>query len=123
MRGTLLITDAGRQTVTGIFSSRINDAGVVTGTSPRTKWLSSLGEPAASWVGDEESAEKYQTVPGYADMYEFFFDPEIIEDDRERDPEMRIPETNGYTQYILFTDRNEILCGILFRLSPPDSGQ
>ena len=123
MRGTLLITNAGRQTVTGIFSSRINDAGFVTGKSTRNKWLSTLGEPAASLIIDEESAKKYQTVPGYADIYELSFNLAILENDWEHAPEAYIPGTNGYAQYILFSDKNEILHGILFRLAPPNHGQ
>lgn len=123
MRGTKLITNAGRQTVTGIFSSRINDAGFVTEKSTRNKWLSTLGEPAASWIIDEESAKKYQTVPGYADIYELSFNLAILENDQEHAPEAYIPGTNGYAQYILFSDKNEILHGILFRLAPPNHAQ
>lgn len=118
MRGTWLITNAERQIVTGIYSTRINDAGFVTGKSLRNEWLAALGDPAVSRIIDADAADRYLTAPGFADVYELSYDFHILDGSDEEDIFEDIGEYGYYVQYILFSDQNEVLQGILFRLVP-----
>ena len=113
MRGTWLITDQDRQIVTGIYSTRINNAGFVTGKSVRSEWLSAMAYPEVdSWVIDSDTAEKYLTVPGTADVYSLIYDLWILEESTGTEG------LGDRVQYIMFADEDGVLRGILFRFQP-----
>ena len=119
MRGTWLITNSERQIVTGIYSTRINDAGFVTGKSLRNVWLAALGDPVVTWITEMDDAGRYLTIPYYADVYEFSYDFQMLEgSDGEDISNEKNEEYGSYVQYILFSDQNEVLQGILFRFAP-----
>ncbi len=74
-RGVLLMTDSLREKsfdgsrVLGIRADRFGQFGLVTGLTPRTRWLDALGEPAHSVVLDEETAETLRLPAGISDYY------------------------------------------------------
>lgn len=118
MRGTYLITDERRQVVTGIYSTRINDAGFITGQTPRAHWLAEMGEPQKSISLDAKTAKKYLTTPGIADVYDRIYDPANLLTDSENPAQYGLSDR---LQYILFSNEDGILQGILFRFTPLDT--
>ncbi|MBR1585313.1 MAG: hypothetical protein IJ662_07235 [Clostridia bacterium] len=69
LRGTLILTDEGEQTITGFLTGRADAYGIETGRTTVDQITQWLGDPAAKLPMDEAAAELYRVCPGTALIY------------------------------------------------------
>ncbi|MBR6526115.1 MAG: hypothetical protein IKT57_09080 [Clostridia bacterium] len=71
LRGSLLLTDAQEENVTGIYSRNISLWGIRTGCTTREEWMQVLGTPDFSMEMGDSEAGQYLLCAGVSDYYDY----------------------------------------------------